>query len=118
MRALDARGVPYVGAIASDFGVRLPSEMQQAGAEPAATAPRKRGQPKKPRPARRHDAQAVTEAQPEDAWQTVAWRDGRRGPWRQQFLALRVQGGTGCARHSATHGRRWTGPEGWLIKAG
>lgn len=115
LRALGARGVPYVCAIASDFGVRLPNEMQQAVAEPAATAPRKRGQPKKPRPAPRHDAQAITNTQPVDTWQTVEWREGSRGPLRKQFVALRVHAGTGCARHSATHGRSWTGPEGWLL---
>jgi SRSO17 transposase len=33
----------------------------------------------------------------------------------KQFVAIRVHAGTGCARHSETHGRSWTGPEGWLL---
>lgn len=115
LRALDERQVPYVCAVGSDFGVRLPAEMAVTTAEHLHASVRRRGQPKKPRPAPRHDAQAITQAQSEDAWQIVEWRDGSRGPLRKQFLALRVHAGTGGARHSATHGRSWTGPEGWLI---
>jgi len=115
LRALDERHLPYVCAVASDFGVRLLSEMEQAVSPPLEPAQRKRGQPKKPRPAPRHDAKEVTEALPEDAWQTVEWRQGSRGPLRKQFVALRVHAGTGCARHSESHGRSWTGPEGWLL---
>jgi len=115
LRALDERKLPYVCAVACDFGVRLLHEMQQAEAEQAEPAPRKRGQPKKARPAPRHDAQEITEAQPESAWQTVEWREGSRGALRKQFVAIRVHAGTGCARHSETHGRSWTGPEGWLL---
>jgi SRSO17 transposase len=75
----------------------------------------RRGQPKKPRPAPRHTAQALTADQPEEAWQTIAWRHGSRGILRKQFVELRVRAGTGCARYNATHGRSWTGPEGWLL---
>ena len=101
--------------MASDFGVRLLGEMEQAAIPPAEPAKRKRGQPKKPRPAPRHDVKEVTEALPADAWQTVAWREGSRGTLRKQFVALRVHAGPGCARHSESHGRSWTGPEGWLL---
>jgi len=89
--------------------------MEQAAVPQAEPAQRKRGQPKKPRPAPRHDVKEVTEALPEDAWRTVAWREGSRGTLRKQFVALRVHAGTGCARHSESHGRSWTGPEGWLL---
>jgi len=115
LQALDQRELSYVCAVACDFGVRLLHEMQQAEAEQTVPGPRKRGQPKKPRPASRHDAQEITQAQPEDAWQTVEWREGSRGPLRKQFVAIRVHAGTGCARHSESHGRSWTGPEGWLL---
>jgi SRSO17 transposase len=30
-------------------------------------------------------------------------------------VELRVQAGTGCLRHNETHGRSWTGPQGWLL---
>jgi SRSO17 transposase len=115
LRALDERHLPYVCAVASDFGVRLLSEMEQAAVPQAEPAKRKRGHPKKPRPAPRHDVKEVTDALPEDAWQTVEWREGSRGTLRKQCVALRVHAGTGCARHSESHGRSWTGPEGWLL---
>jgi SRSO17 transposase len=100
LQALDKRELSYVCAVACDFGVRVLHEMQQAEAEQTMPAPRKRGQPKKPRPAPRHDAQEITSAQSEDAWQTVEWRDGSRGTLRKQFVAIRVHAGTCCARHS------------------
>jgi SRSO17 transposase len=109
LRALDERHLPYVCAVANDFGVRLPAEMERAVSTPTAAGRRTQGQPKKPRPSPRHDAQ------PEAAWQTVEWREGSRGILRKQVVALRVHAGTGSARHSATHGRSWTGPEGWLL---
>ncbi len=118
LQALDTRGRSYVCSVACDFGVRLLSEMQQAEVQQAEytnRTPRKRGQPKKPRPAPRHDAQKVTDAQAEEAWQTVEWREGSHGTLRKQFVAIRVHAGTGCARHSESHGRSWTGPEGWLL---
>lgn len=34
---------------------------------------------------------------------------------QKQFVSIRVHAGTGCACHSETHGRSWTGPEGWLL---
>lgn len=118
VQALDTRELSSVCSVACDFGVRLLSETQQAEvqhAEYANRTPHKRGQPKKPRPAPRHDAQKIAEAQAKGAWQTVEWREGSRGTLRKQFVALRVHAGTGCARHSETHGRSWTGPECWLL---
>jgi SRSO17 transposase len=112
LRALDARDLPYVCGVAADFGVRLPTAQSMGALN---QAPRTRGQPKKPRPTPRYDVQMITAAQPEAAWQTVTWRAGSRGALRKQFLALRVYAGTGSARHSVTHGRSWTGPEGWLL---
>jgi SRSO17 transposase len=82
LQELDTRELSYVCAVACDFGVRLLSEMQEAQlqqAEYAQQTPRKRGQPKKPRPAPRHDAQKITAAQSEEAWQTIEWREGSRG---------------------------------------
>ena len=115
LRAVDERGLRSVCAVAADFGVRVPAAMRAAAAAQTQRPSPKRGQPKKPRPAARHDAQAVTETQADEAWQVVQWREGSQGPLRQPFLALRVHAGTGCARHSATPGRSWTGPQGWLL---
>jgi SRSO17 transposase len=46
---------------------------------------------------------------------SAKWRENSRGTLRKQFVALRVHAGTGCARHTESHGRRWTGPEGLLL---
>jgi SRSO17 transposase len=115
VRILDERQLSYVCAVASDFGVRLPSEMEAIEAEQAQPREHKGGQPKKPRPAPRHDAKAVTDALSEEVWQQVQWRQGSKGTLRKQYAAIRVHAGTGCARHSETHGRTWTGPEIWLL---
>ena len=57
----------------------------------------------------------MTDALPENAWQTVQWREGSQGPLSRRFVALRVHAGTGCVRHSESHGRSWTGPQIWLL---
>jgi SRSO17 transposase len=118
LEALEQRRVPYVCAVDKTFGVRLPDELRAAAA-PAPAAPlterRGRGQPKKPRPAPRHMAAAVLAALPEDAWQTVQWREGAKGVLQKQVVAVRAHWATGSPRHSATHGRVSTGPEGWLL---
>src|SRR5262249_31139463 len=75
LTGLEARGVPYVCGVASDFGVRLPAAVQQAAQPVPPPAKRGLGQPKKPRPAPLLTVAAVVDALPEDAWQTVTWRD-------------------------------------------
>ena len=52
---------------------------------------------------------------PQEAWQTVAWREGTKGTLSKQMVALRAHRATGSDRHSTTHERVLTGPEGWLI---
>jgi SRSO17 transposase len=115
LQALEGQGVPYVCAVASTCGVRLPAEIAQADLPATPTVPRGRGQPKKPRPAPRHTAEEVISALAEDQWRTVVWREGSRGPLRKQVAAVRTHWATSSARHSATHGRVRTGPQGWLI---
>jgi SRSO17 transposase len=116
---LEQRHLPYVGAVESTFGLRLPAEVEAAAAAPP--SPRKgRGRPKLPRPAPLHTAKALSEALPADAWQTVTWRQGTRGPLRKQFAATRAHRATGSpvtgqTEHSTSHSRVSTGPEGWLL---
>jgi len=114
LAALEARDLPYVCAVTSTFGVRLPGEVAAA----AATAPayRGRGQPRKARPAPLHTAQAVLDGLPEQAWRVVTWRQGSGGaPLGKQVVAVRTHRATGNAHLSASHSRVTTGPEGWLI---
>jgi SRSO17 transposase len=116
LAALEQRAMSYVCAVGKTFGVRLPDEVR-APVTPSLPARRGRGQPQKPRPAPRHTAAAVLAALPQDAWQTVSWREGTKGKGllQKQVAAIRVHWATGSPRHSATHGRVSTGPEGWLV---
>jgi SRSO17 transposase len=91
---LDTRNLSCVVAVACDFGVRLPEEVE------AATK-----QPHPERPAPLHRADEVLAVQPEEAWQTITWRMGTDGPLTKQFVALRVYRAVG----------ETTGPEGWLF---
>jgi SRSO17 transposase len=121
LAALEERGVLYVCGVASDFGVRLPDAVQQAAQPVPPPARRGRGQPKQPRPAPLLRVAAAVDALPEDAWQTVTWRDGSRDPTGvtgtlcKQFVAVRVHRATGGAHLPVTDRRVSTGPEGWLL---
>src|ERR1051326_6169915 len=57
----------------------------------------------------------TTSALPDETCQTGEGGEGGQGTLHKQFAALRVHAGTGCARQSESHGRSWTGPEGWLL---
>jgi len=110
---LDERQIPYVCAVQSTFGVRLPEEVQAA--EERTPTYGGRGQPRKPRPAPLYSVQELIEAQPEEAWQTIEWREGTKGTMQAQVVAIRVHWATGSPRHSTSHSRVHTGPEGWLL---
>jgi SRSO17 transposase len=114
LEGLEKREVAYVCAIEGTFGVRLPEEVRatkEAGPPPY----KGMGQPPKERPAPLHSAESVLGELPEEAWRTVGWREGTRGPLSKQMVAVRAYRGTGSPRHSTSHGRVSTGPEGWLI---
>jgi SRSO17 transposase len=114
LHGLDDRHVAYVVGISSTFGVRLPAEVHAAAlVQPA--RPRRRGQPKKPRPAPLYTAQAVLETLAEDRWQTITWREHEDTVLRKQFVAVRVHWATGGAQFSTSHHRVCTGAEGWLL---
>ncbi len=114
LRGLDQRQVPYTCAVESTFGCRLPHEVQaQALSQPVPTGGR--GQPRKPRPAPLHSAKELIEALPASAWRTVSIRSGTKGTMRVQAVAIRVHWATGSSRHSTSHSRVQTGPQGWLM---
>lgn len=52
---------------------------------------------------------------PEEAWETVTWREGSKGPMRGQFAALRMHWGKGNQTRSLDDHRTTTSEEGWLI---
>jgi len=113
LTGLDERQVPYVCAVESTFGVRLPDEVRAA--EEQQPTYRGRGQPRKPRPAPLYSVKELIDAQPASAWQTIEWREGTKGTMRTQVVAIRVHWATGSSRHSTSHSRVQTGPEGWLL---
>jgi SRSO17 transposase len=113
LQGLDDRQVPYVCGVQSTFGVRLPEQVQAAAQETPTYGGR--GQPRKPRPAPLYSVKDLIDAQPASAWQTIEWREGTKGTMRAQVLALRVHWATGSPRHSTSHSRVHTGPEGWLL---
>src|SRR5215208_3029443 len=76
---------------------------------------RGRGQPPKERPAPLYTAEEVIGSLPDEAWQTVSWREGTKGALGKRMVALRAHRATGGARHSTTHERVLTAEEGWLI---
>ena len=113
LTGLDDRQVPYVCAVQSTLGVRLPAEVQAA--EEQTPTYGGRGQPRKPRPAPLYSVKELIEAQPEEAWQTIKWREGTKGTMQAQVVAIRVHWATGSPRYSTSHSRVHTGPEGWLL---
>ncbi len=113
LRGLDERQVPYICAVESPFGCRLPHEVQASAAQ--ASVYQGRGQPRKPRPAPLYTVKQLIESLPASAWQTISWREGTKGTMRFQAVALRVQWATGSSLHSTSHSRVHTGPEGWLL---
>ncbi len=114
LEGLEERELPYVCGVESTFGVRVPEEVvaaKEAGAPPY----RGRGQPPKERPAPLYTAEEVIGSVPQEAWRTVAWREGTKGTLSKQMVALRVHRATGSDRHSTTHERVVTAAQGWLI---
>ncbi len=99
LSGLEKRGILYVCAVESTFGVRLPEEVRVAP-ETGPPPYKGKGQPPKPRPAPLYAAKEVIESLPEEAWRTVTWRKGTKGDLSKRVVAMRVHRGTGSPRHS------------------
>jgi SRSO17 transposase len=114
LEGLEERKLPYVCGVESTFGVRLPCEVR-AAKEAGAPPYKGRGQPPKERPAPLYTARELIESLPEEAWQTLSWREGTKGTLSKQMVALRTHRATGSPRHSTDHELVLTAEEGWLI---
>jgi SRSO17 transposase len=113
LRGLDERQVPYICAVESTFGCRLPDEVEALAAQTPVY--HGRGQPRKPRPAPLYTVKELISSLPASAWQTINWREGTKGTMQIQAVALRVHWATGSSLHSTSHSRVHTGPQGWLL---
>jgi hypothetical protein len=115
LRGLDARQVPYMCAVQSTFGCRLPQALVAATAVQTPVYGG-RGQPRKPRPAPLYTVNERIEALPASASANhpVARRDERH-ECLIQAVAIRVHWATGSPFHSSSHSRVHTGPQGWLL---
>jgi SRSO17 transposase len=116
---LEERGLAYVCAVPSSFGVRRPEEVSAAAATPP-PAYQGRGRPRLPRPAPLYTVANCGAALPAEIWQVVSWRAGSTGPLRKQCAALRVHWATGSpvagqSERSINDARVRTAPEGWLL---
>jgi SRSO17 transposase len=114
LEGLEERKLPYVCEVESTFGVRQPEEVS-AAKETGAPPYKGRGQPPKEGPAPLYTARELIEGLPEQAWQTVSWREGSKGTLSKQMVALRVHRATGSPPHSIDHELVLTAKEGWLI---
>src|SRR6266852_796863 len=108
LRGLDERQIPYMCAVESTFGCRLPEEVQATAAQTPVYGGR--GQPRKPRPAPLYTVKELIASLPTSAWQTISWREGTRGTMQVQAVALRVHWATGSSLHSTSNSRFTRGP--------
>ena len=91
---LQERRLPYVAAVASSTHFRLAEEVEQDPGDEPPPPYQGMGRPRKPRslkdrvPSR--EASAILEALPDDAWRTVAWREGTKGSLVKRCARVRV----------------------------
>ena len=102
-QALQARELPYVVGISPQVGVWL---TEVVAARPPYQG---RGRPRTravglPRPQSVAD---VARALPADAWHTVTWREGTKGPLRSRFAAVRAQPSSGHVQGEVREPLQW-----------
>lgn len=119
LERLEERHLLYVCGVHSTFGVRRAEDVRAAAEAPL---PEYKGigtRKRERKPAHLYTVGALVESLPEDAWQTVTWREGTKETLRKQFVAIRVHWATGQwterNRRSVKHSAIRTGPEGWLL---
>ena len=112
---LEARKLLYACGVKCNFGVRLPDEVRAARKAPP--PPRKGTFGRKPKrhPAPLYRVDKLVADLPLEAWKTLTWRRGSKGPMRRQFVALHMHWGKGNQTRSLDDHRTKTSAEDWLI---
>lgn len=107
----ESRGLPYLVAVQRTVHFRVAAAVD---ADPGDGPAPPRNGPGRPRKAPtlkdrvvQQSAEDILEELPEDAWETVAWRDGTKGPLVKRFAMVRVY----RTRQRAAHHES----RGWLI---
>lgn len=107
---LEARGWPYLVALAGSVHLRLAEEVDQDpgdGPPPRSTRGRPRKAPTLADRVQPREAAEILAALPEDAWVKTAWREGMKGALVKEVARVRVHRTGLRGKHLAT--------EGWLI---
>ncbi len=96
LEGLEARGLPYVVGVASSTHFRLARDVEGDPGEEPAPPYQGQGRPRRPDiigvedriPSR--EAKTLLEGLPQDAWQTITWREGTKGDLSKEFTRVRV----------------------------
>lgn len=108
---LEERGLAYVVGVSRDMRFRLAEEVANDAGDPPPPPYSGRGRPRKASTLEERvkpkEAQQIIERLPADAWQTVAWREGTKGPLAKRFARVRVFRTAAGGRHLDS--------EGWLL---
>lgn len=108
---LEKRGLPYVVAVSVSTRFRLADEVAADPGDPPAPAYSGRGRPRNAPPFEERvpprGTGEILEALPQERWQSVAWREGTKGPLAKQFARVRVHRAGARGKHLDSNG--------WLI---
>lgn len=108
---LEERGVPYVVGVSSDMHFRSAEKVARDPGDPPPPPYSGRGRPRKASTledrVKPKEAREIVDTLPTDAWQTLAWREGTKGPLAKRFARVRVFRTAARGKHLPS--------EGWLL---
>ena len=94
LEGLEARRLPYVVGVASSTRFRLADEVEQDRGDEPAPPYQGMGRPRKPKTLQGRvpskEASTILEELSDDAWRTIAWREGSKGALVKQCAGVRV----------------------------
>ena len=94
LEGLEARRLPYVVGVASSTRLRLADQVDQDPGDEPALPYQGMGRPRKPKTLRDRvpskEATTILEELSDDAWRTIAWREGSKGALVKECARVRV----------------------------